>query len=72
MKRAHKGGMILTCSCSQHIDAGLFQKILSYAAADSRREIQVLGLWGAPLDHPAALHHPEGAYLKAFLLRVVE
>jgi 23S rRNA (cytosine1962-C5)-methyltransferase len=71
MKRAYKGGMILTCSCSQHIYAGLFQKILSYAAGDSRREIQVLGNWGAPLDHPAAVHHPEGAYLKAFLLRVV-
>jgi len=72
MKRAKKGGMILTCSCSQHIDATLFQKILSYAAADAGRQLQVLGHWGAPQDHPTALHHPEGAYLKAFLLRVVE
>jgi 23S rRNA (cytosine1962-C5)-methyltransferase len=72
MKRAKKGGMILTCSCSQHIDAGLFQKILSYAAVDARRQLQVLGQWGAPPDHPTALHHPEGAYLKTFLLRVVE
>lgn len=72
MKRLKKGALILTCSCSQHIDAGLFQKILSYAAADASRQLQVLGSWGAPLDHPAALHHPEGAYLKAFLLRVVE
>jgi 23S rRNA (cytosine1962-C5)-methyltransferase len=72
MKRAKKGGMLLTCSCSQHIDANLFQKILSYAAADASRQLQVLGSWGVPPDHPAALHHPEGAYLKAFLLRVVE
>jgi 23S rRNA (cytosine1962-C5)-methyltransferase len=72
MKRLKKGGVILTCSCSQHIDAALFQKILSYAAADASRQLQVLGSWGAPPDHPAALHHPEGAYLKAFLLRVVE
>ncbi len=72
MKLAKKGGLILTCSCSQHIDANLFQKILSYAAADASRQLQVLGSWGAPPDHPAALHHPEGAYLKAFLLRVVE
>jgi 23S rRNA (cytosine1962-C5)-methyltransferase len=72
MKRARKGGVILTCSCSQHIDAGLFQKILSYAAVDARRQLQVLGFWGAPQDHPAALNHPEGAYLKTFLLRVVE
>jgi len=72
MKQAKKGGMILTCSCSQHVDAGLFQKILSYAAADASRQLQVLGHWGAPQDHPTALHHAEGAYLKAFLLRVVE
>jgi 23S rRNA (cytosine1962-C5)-methyltransferase len=72
MKRAKKRGMILTCSCSQHVDATLFQKILSYAAADTSRHLQVLGHWGAPQDHPVALHHPEGAYLKAFLLRVVE
>lgn len=72
MKRLKKGGMMLTCSCSQHIDANLFQKILSYAAADASRQLQVLGAWGAPPDHPVALHHPEGAYLKAFLLRVVE
>ena len=72
MKRAKRMGLILTCSCSQHIDPGLFQKILSYAAADSRRQIQVLGHWGAPMDHPTAVHHPEGDYLKSVLLRVVE
>jgi 23S rRNA (cytosine1962-C5)-methyltransferase len=72
MKRLKKRGVMLTCSCSQHVDANLFQKILSYAAADASRQLQVLGSWGAPADHPAALHHPEGAYLKAFLLRVVE
>jgi len=72
MRRAKKGAMILTCSCSQHIDAGHFQTILSYAAADAHREIQIMGHWGAPIDHPHALYHPEGEYLKAFLLRVVE
>jgi 23S rRNA (cytosine1962-C5)-methyltransferase len=72
MKRLKNGGLILTCSCSQHIDAGLFQKILSYAASDSHREVQILGQRGAPSDHPTALQHPEGAYLKAFLLRVVK
>ena len=72
MQRAKKGAMILTCSCSQHIDAGHFQTIVAYAAADARREIQIMGHWGAPIDHPHALYHPEGEYLKAFLLRVVE
>jgi 23S rRNA (cytosine1962-C5)-methyltransferase len=72
MKRLKKGGQMLTCSCSQHIDAALFPKILAYAATDAACHVQVLGSWGAPQDHPVALHHPEGAYLKALLLRVVE
>jgi 23S rRNA (cytosine1962-C5)-methyltransferase len=72
MKRAQKGVLILSCSCSQHIDMGLFQKILSYAAADASRQIQVLGQWGAPPDHPIAIQHPEGNYLKSVLLRVME
>jgi 23S rRNA (cytosine1962-C5)-methyltransferase len=71
MKRLKKGGLILTCSCSQHIDTGLFQKILSYAALDARREVQILGHWGAPPDHPTLLQYPEGNYLKSVLLRVV-
>lgn len=72
MKRARQGGLILTCSCSQHVDQVLFHKILSYAAADARRSVQIVGHWGAPPDHPVALQHPEGGYLKAVLLRVVE
>jgi 23S rRNA (cytosine1962-C5)-methyltransferase len=72
MKRLKKGGQMLTCSCSQHVDASLFQKILSYAATDASRQMQILGSWGAPVDHPVGLHHLEGAYLKAFLLRVAE
>ncbi|RLB07460.1 MAG: hypothetical protein DRG50_02820 [Deltaproteobacteria bacterium] len=71
MKRLRQGGLILTCSCSQHIDYNFFQRILSYAAADAQRQIQILGHWGAPPDHPVALQHPEGEYLKVFLLRVV-
>jgi 23S rRNA (cytosine1962-C5)-methyltransferase len=71
MKKARREGMILACSCSQHIDTALFHKILSYAAVDSRRQVQVLGHWGAPLDHPTALQHPEGNYLKSVLLRVI-
>jgi 23S rRNA (cytosine1962-C5)-methyltransferase len=72
MKRLKKDGMLLTCSCSQHVDASFFQTILSYAAADASRQMQILGSWGAPFDHPATLNHPEGAYLKSFLLRVLE
>ncbi|HWP56565.1 MAG TPA: class I SAM-dependent rRNA methyltransferase [Candidatus Acidoferrales bacterium] len=66
------GGLIFTFSCSPHIDAELFQKIVFGAAVDSRRRLQVLRRLGHPADHPVSLHHPEGEYLKGLLARVLE
>ncbi|CAK0779712.1 23S rRNA (cytosine1962-C5)-methyltransferase [Gammaproteobacteria bacterium] len=66
------GGLLLTCSCSAHVDWELFQKVLYAAAREADRLVQVLARYGQPLDHPFSLYHPEGEYLKTFLLRVVE
>lgn len=63
------GGQLLTFSCSQHLcDADFFQTVL-FAAADSRREVQVLRRLGPAADHPVNLAHGEGAYLKGLWLR---
>jgi len=32
--------------------------------------VQLLATLGAPPDHPVALEHPQGEYLKGLLLRV--
>ena len=66
------GGLLLTCSCSAHVDWDLFQKILYAAAREAERSVQVLARYSQPLDHPFSLYHPEGEYLKTFLLRVAE
>ncbi len=66
------GGLLLTCSCSAHVNWDLFQKILYAAAREAERSVQVLGRYSQPIDHPFSLYHPEGEYLKTFLLRVVE
>jgi hypothetical protein len=39
------------------------------APADAGRPAQVVAEFSHPTDHPVALAHPEGAYLKALLLR---
>jgi 23S rRNA (cytosine1962-C5)-methyltransferase len=39
------------------------------AAADAGRLAQVVAEFAHPPDHPVALAHPEGTYLKALLLR---
>ncbi len=64
-------GLILTCSCSSHIDWSLFQKIIYSAAKDNKREVQVIGKYGQPLDHPISIFHPESEYLKSLLLHVL-
>lgn len=66
------GGLLFTFSCSQHLSLDLFQKVVFGAAVDARRTVTILKRLGHPLDHPVSLHHPEGEYLKGFLLRVLD
>lgn len=66
------GGHLLTFSCSQHLSWELFQKIVFAAAVDAGRKVQLLKRLGHPADHPVSLNHPEGEYLKGYLLAVLE
>lgn len=69
--RAAPGALVMTFSCSQHVPAELFWKIVHGAAVDARRDVQVLRHLGPGTDHPTSLAHPGGEYLKGLLLRVV-
>lgn len=64
------GGQLLTFSCSQHLSAAQFLQTVLFAAADARREVQVLKHLAQAADHPVNLAHLEGAYLKGLWLRV--
>jgi len=64
------GGVLATFSCSGHVDAGLFQKIVAGAAVDARRTAQILERLTQPPDHPVATEFPEADYLKGLILRV--
>lgn len=65
-----KGGLLWCFSCSQHLDRSRFQEAVWTALLESGREAQVLAHLGQPFDHPYALNHPEGFYLKGLWLRV--
>jgi len=64
------GGILATFSCSGHVTAELFQKILFAAAVDAGREVQILAPLAQAADHPLLVTFPESAYLKGFLCRV--
>ncbi|MCS7153763.1 MAG: class I SAM-dependent rRNA methyltransferase [Bacteroidia bacterium] len=65
-----KGGLLFTFSCSAHITPQLFRDILLSAAMDADRPVQILHFLHAPPDHPIDLFHPQGEYLKGFVLKV--
>jgi len=69
-RRAAPGALVLAFTCSQHVDAALFRKIIAAAATDARRDVQLLQHLGPGPDHPAAVAHPEGDYLHGVLLHV--
>lgn len=70
LKLVRPGGALATFSCSGHVDALLFQKIVAGAVLDAGRDAQILERLAQPGDHPVATEFPEAEYLKGLILRV--
>ncbi len=71
MKRIAPSGIVFTFSCSQAIDAGLFEGAVTAAAIEARRDVKILHRVTQPPDHPVSIFHPEGNYLKGLVLMVL-
>jgi 23S rRNA (cytosine1962-C5)-methyltransferase len=69
LKHLVRGGILATFSCSNFIEEDLFYKIVQGSARDAMTDVQLLARLEAGPDHPLALGHPEGRYLKGLLLR---
>ena len=65
------GGVLVTASCSFHIDDDVFEGTVRAAAGDAKRIVQVIERRGAGRDHPTLLGVPETRYLKCLVLRVL-
>lgn len=70
IEKIKSGGLIFTFSCSQVIDAQLFQDTMTAAAIEAGRNCQVLHQMSQGADHPVNIFHPEGKYLKGLVLKV--
>lgn len=70
MQKMAPGSLLLTCSCSYHVQEELFQNILFRAALEAGRSIKILGRHRQAIDHPVSIFHPESSYLKSFLLAI--
>lgn len=70
MEKMTPGSLLLTSSCSYHVDEALFQNILFRAAHEAGRSVRILERHRQAHDHPISIFHPESSYLKSFLLYV--
>jgi len=64
-------GILLSCSCSQHVDAFELRRIILRAARACGRRGQLLERGGQGPDHPVHPAMPETEYLKTFLVRLI-
>lgn len=71
LKLVKPEGLLVTCSCSGKVSRAVFEEIVLDAAADAKRQVQILERRGAGVDHPALGALPETEYLKAWFLRVL-
>ncbi len=70
MQKMPPNSLLLTCSCSYFVDESLFQKVLFQASVEANRTVKIIGKHHLASDHPINLCHPEGDYLKSFLLYI--
>jgi 23S rRNA (cytosine1962-C5)-methyltransferase len=70
LKMLRPGGILVTCSCSFHVSATDFLKVVADAAQDAHKDLRVLENRGAARDHPMLLNVPETSYLKCLILSV--
>jgi 23S rRNA (cytosine1962-C5)-methyltransferase len=69
LKLLRPGGFLITCSCSYHVNEGMFGEVILDAALDARADVSVVEKRMQARDHPVVLGMPETYYLKCFILR---
>jgi len=71
MAMLEEDGILISCSCSHHLDDLLFRQVLLEAARSARRPFRLLEWTGEPPDHPQLLAVPETHYLKCAVLQAI-
>ncbi len=72
LKLLNSGGVLVTCSCSYHMNENLFLEVIADAALDAHRRVQIIERRSQSRDHPVLLGVPETHYLKCVIARVVD
>lgn len=71
LRLLNPGGVLITCSCSYHVNEELFLRMLADAAQDAGRMVQIVEKRTQSRDHPILLSVPETYYLKCVVVRAM-
>ena len=71
IKLLRPGGLLATFSCSGLMTPDMFHKVVSDAAVDAKRDLQVIKRLQQSEDHPEGLCFAEGLYLKGLFCRLL-
>jgi 23S rRNA (cytosine1962-C5)-methyltransferase len=70
MRMLEPGGILVSASCSHHIDTHGFLDMIRESALKTGRDAQLLDLRGASPDHPVLPAMPETSYLKLAVISI--
>jgi 23S rRNA (cytosine1962-C5)-methyltransferase len=69
LRLVRPGGMLVTSSCSYHLNRDMFLDMLHAASRHASRSVRLISLRSQDKDHPVLLSMPETEYLKcAFMV----
>jgi 23S rRNA (cytosine1962-C5)-methyltransferase len=71
LRMLEPGGVLVTCSCSHHLNEAALFEILAEAALDTGKTLRVLERRTQAADHPILLTVPETLYLKCLIFEVL-
>ncbi|MBI5810170.1 MAG: class I SAM-dependent rRNA methyltransferase [Deltaproteobacteria bacterium] len=72
MRLLDRRGMMVSSSCSFHVDRLTFLDTLRQAAKDAGKSFRTVEVRSQAKDHPISLHVPETEYLKCAILQALD
>jgi len=70
IKKINQDGILLSCSCSAHLNSSDFRYMLSESAGRTQRNLRILEKMYNSIDHPELVAFSETGYLKSYFCHV--
>lgn len=72
MRILSRGGLLVTSSCSHHMQKEMFLDLLRECSKDTKRNFRIIHFGSQSPDHPILLTMPETEYLKTVFLENID